>query len=346
MKKFPLKKYAVYFVIVIVISITSCVPARKYEDLVERRQQCEEQNLELRRENEYYFTQNNELTSERDDLKKTLETLKRDTTETGRVMRRLENNYDRLSKTYEVLLDQNAKLLDGKDLEASQILTQLQLTQEDLQRREDELRRAAAQMDEKERNLNELNARLQQSAVEIRTKEDRLNELESVLARQDSVVQALRRTVSSALLGFEGQGLTIEIKNGKVYVSLEENLLFASGSTTVDTRGANALRELAKVLERNPDINVLIEGHTDDVPLRPGSQIRDNWDLSVLRATAIVRILMSNSSIDPRRLTAAGRGEYMPIDPAKTAEARRKNRRTEIILTPRLDELFQIIDTN
>jgi chemotaxis protein MotB len=222
----------------------------------------------------------------------------------------------------------------------------LQETQVDLQRREDDLRRAAAQMDEKERSLNELNARLQQSADDIRTKEARLNELESVLARQDSVVRALRSTVSNALLGFEGQGLTIEIKNGKVYVSLEESLLFASGSTTVDRRGANALGELAKVLERNPDINVLIEGHTDDVPLRPGAQIRDNWDLSVLRATAIVRILMSNSKIDPRRLTAAGRGEYMPIDPAKTAEARRKNRRTEIILTPRLDELFQIIDTN
>jgi chemotaxis protein MotB len=346
MKKLPIKKYSVYFLFLIIVSVTSCVPARKYEDLVERRQQCEEQNQNLRAENEQFFTLNNELTSERDRLKAQVEQLRRDTTETGMIMRRQELNYDRLMKTYEVLLDQNAKLMDGKDQETTRILSRLQETQVDLQRREDDLRRAAAQMDEKERSLNELNARLQQSADDIRTKEARLNELESVLARQDSVVRALRSTVSNALLGFEGQGLTIEIKNGKVYVSLEESLLFASGSTTVDRRGANALGELAKVLERNPDINVLIEGHTDDVPLRPGAQIRDNWDLSVLRATAIVRILMSNSKIDPRRLTAAGRGEYMPIDPAKTAEARRKNRRTEIILTPRLDELFQIIDTN
>jgi chemotaxis protein MotB len=346
MKKNPFKKYSAYFLFVLAASITSCVPARKYEDLLERRKQCEDHNLALRAENEAFFTTNNELTSEREKLKAQVEQLRKDTTETGMIMRRQEVNYDRLMKTYEVLLDQNAKLMDGKDAETTRILGRLQETQVDLQRREDELRRATAQMEQKEQSLNELNARLQQSADEIRAKEERLNELESVLARQDSVVRALRGTVSNALLGFEGQGLTIEIKNGKVYVSLEESLLFASGSTTVDTRGANALRELAKVLERNPDINVLIEGHTDDVPLRAGSQIRDNWDLSVLRATAIVRILMSNSNIDPRRLTAAGRGEYMPIDPAKTAEARRKNRRTEIILTPQLDELFQIIDTN
>ncbi len=326
--------------------VSSCVPARKYEDLLERRQSCEDQNMELRRENEEMLTQNNELKRMRDDLKEQVEVLRKDTTETGMIKRRLESNYDRLLRTYEILLDQNEKLLEGKELETNQILARLQETQEDLHKREDELRRATAQMEEKEKNLNELNQRLQLSAQELQVKEARVNELESILARQDSTVQALRRTVSNALLGFEGQGLTVEIKNGKVYVSLEESLLFASGSTTVDQRGVSALRELAKVLERNPEINVLIEGHTDDVPLRPGSAIRDNWDLSVLRATAIVRILLQNSQIEPQRLTAAGRGEFMPIDPAKTTEARRKNRRTEIILTPKLDDLFQIIQSN
>ncbi len=344
MKK--VQKFALYLLMATIITAIGCVPARKYEDLVERRQQCEDQNLQLRKENEAFYTENNELISERDKLKEEVEKLKKDTTETGMIMRRLENNYDRLTKTYEIILDQNERLMEGKELETSQILARLQETQEDLQRREDELRIATAQMQEKEKNLNELNERLQTSAHEIRSKEARLHELESVLAKQDSVVQALGRTVSNALLGFEGQGLTIEIKNGKVYVSLEESLLFATGSTNVDSKGVSALRELARVLERNPDINVLIEGHTDDVPLRPGSQIKDNWDLSVLRATAIVRILMDNSTIDPRRLTAAGRGEYIPIDPAKTAEARRKNRRTEIILTPKLDELLQIIESN
>ncbi len=333
------RKTIIYLGILTLIGITGCVPARKYEDLLERRQNCENQNNQLRVENEELITLNNELLRSRDNLQERVEQLRKDTTEIGRINRRLERNYDRLLETYENLLDQNQKLMEGQEIEANRILRRLKETQEDLQRREDELRRASAQMDEKERNLNQLMSELEQ-------KEQRVTELENILARQDSTVQALRRTVSNALLGFEGQGLTVEIKKGKVYVSLEESLLFASGSTSVDSRGVNALRQLATVLANNPEINVLIEGHTDDVPLRPGSAIRDNWDLSVLRATAIVRILLQNSNIDPQRLTAAGRGEYMPIDPAETPQARQKNRRTEIILTPQLDDLFQIIELN
>ncbi len=328
-----------YIFLIAIIGVSSCVPARKYEDLLERRQRCEDQNNQLRVENEELVIYNNELTRSRDNLQERVDQLRRDTMEIGRINRRLETNYDRLLETYENLLDQNQKLMEGQEIESARILRRLKETQEDLQRREDELNRAAAQMEEKERNLNKLMS-------ELGEKERRVFELENILARQDSIVQALRRTVSNALLGFEGQGLTVEIKKGKVYVSLEESLLFASGSTSVDSRGVNALRQLATVLANNPEINVLIEGHTDDVPLRPGSAIRDNWDLSVLRATAIVRILLQNSNIDPQRLTAAGRGEYMPIDPAKTPQARQKNRRTEIILTPQLDDLFQIIEMN
>ena len=132
-------------------------------------------------------------------------------------------------------------------------------------------------------------------------------------------------------------------KNGKVYVSLDEQLLFPSGSTDVDPRGKSALKKLAGVLEQNRDINIMIEGHTDDVPIIPGSKFKDNWDLSVSRATAIIRILLDGSSIDPKRLTAAGRGEYFPVDTRKTPDARQKNRRTEIILEPNLDEVFDLI---
>jgi chemotaxis protein MotB len=157
-------------------------------------------------------------------------------------------------------------------------------------------------------------------------------------------VDALKQKVSAALMGFEGQGLTVTKKNGKIYVSLEEQLLFGSGSTTVDAKGVSALKKLAAVLEQNPDINITVEGHTDDVPVVPGSQLVDNWDLSVRRATSIIRILTENSSINPKRLTASGRGEYMPVNTAKSAEARQKNRRTEIILTPNLDDLFEILE--
>jgi chemotaxis protein MotB len=130
-------------------------------------------------------------------------------------------------------------------------------------------------------------------------------------------------------------------------VSLEERLLFASGSTNVDAKGIDALKKLAKVLEQNTDINVLIEGHTDNVPFNSaGGGIKDNWDLSVLRATSIVKIIATSAKVDPTRLTAAGRGEFSPIDPANNAEARKKNRRTEIILTPKLDELLKVLNSN
>jgi len=148
------------------------------------------------------------------------------------------------------------------------------------------------------------------------------------------------------LLGFEGKGLSIEIRNGKVYVSLEESLLFRSGSWEVNDRGISALQKLAEVLASNPDINVLIEGHTDNVPYRGSGQVKDNWDLSVMRATAIVKVITRNPGVHPSRLTAAGRSEYAPLATNSTSEGRAKNRRTEIILTPKLDELFQIIETH
>jgi chemotaxis protein MotB len=135
------------------------------------------------------------------------------------------------------------------------------------------------------------------------------------------------------------------MKNGKVYVSLEEKLLFKSASWDIDANGRNALKKLGGVLERNPDIQIMIEGHTDNVPYNPGSgQLKDNWDLSVKRATTIVRELVSGSKIDPKRLTASGRSEYMPVDERNTSDARQKNRRTEIVLTPDLSELYELIN--
>jgi len=141
-------------------------------------------------------------------------------------------------------------------------------------------------------------------------------------------------------------GLAVEMKNGKVYVSLDEQLLFKSGSTNVDPKGVSAIKKLAEVLAVNPDINIMVEGHTDDVPYISSSTVKDNWDLSVKRATAIVRILMSNTKIDGNRIIAAGRSKYHPVINSKAPDARKKNRRTEIILTPKLDELFKILEAN
>ncbi|MBN2864006.1 MAG: OmpA family protein, partial [Bacteroidales bacterium] len=180
---------------------------------------------------------------------------------------------------------------------------------------------------------------------ELEKRNARLVELEKVLDTQKKIAQDLKNKVSAALLGFENNGLTVTQRDGKVYVSLDEKLLFKTASWDIDANGRNALRQLAGVLERNPDIQVTIEGHTDNVPYKPGnSQLDDNWDLSVKRATSVIRVLLQGSKIDPKRLTAAGRSEYLPVDPGNTPDARQKNRRTEIVLTPDLSELYELIN--
>ena len=230
-----------------------------------------------------------------------------------------------LSAKNEELQRQLKSLKTGSSEEIARLMDQLQQTQTDLQKREDILKSA-------------------QSELEQRTL--RMQELELALKQKDEAVKQLRQKVMDALLGFNNKGLTIQEKNGKVYVSLDEQLLFKTGQWEVDPKGQQALSDLAEVLGQNPEINVLVEGHTDDVPMRGSGSVKDNWDLSVLRATAVTRILLKNSAVEPKRITSAGRGEFFPIDEAKTIEARKKNRRTEIILTPRLDEIFRILENN
>ncbi|HER39958.1 MAG TPA: OmpA family protein, partial [Salinimicrobium catena] len=167
--------------------------------------------------------------------------------------------------------------------------------------------------------------------------------LEGVIAAKDAKMNALKNSLSRALTNFEGKGLTVEQRDGKVYVSMENKLLFSSGSWSVGTEGQKAVAQLALVLADNPDIAVLIEGHTDNVPYNGSGQLTDNWDLSTKRATAIVQLLRQNAEIDPQNLTAAGRGEYAPIASNDTAEGRAKNRRIEVILTPKLDEINKLL---
>lgn len=169
-----------------------------------------------------------------------------------------------------------------------------------------------------------------------------LNELRNVIARQDSITKRLNDVLRDALLGFKSDELSVEVKNGKVYVSMSDKLLFKSGSAAVETKGKEAIKVLAGVLEKNPDIDILIEGHTDNVPIKT-AVYQDNWDLSVARATSIVRILTVDYKILPTRLTASGKGEYSPRATNETPEGRALNRRTEIILSPKLDEIMQLL---
>jgi chemotaxis protein MotB len=192
--------------------------------------------------------------------------------------------------------------------------------------------------------LELLQGKLQAKEDSLMMREKRVNELERALERKDSAMNFVRARLTDALLGFEGKGLSIYTKNGQVYVSMENSLLFASGSYSVSTRGQEALRNIAGVLAANPDINVLVEGHTDNDPFNGSGVIKDNWDLSVMRATSVVKIMMDAAKLSKERITAAGKGEFSPLVPNNSAENKAKNRRTEIILTPDLSELAELLE--
>ncbi|MCD8102372.1 MAG: OmpA family protein [Alistipes sp.] len=185
---------------------------------------------------------------------------------------------------------------------------------------------------------------LEQSQSQLDERSRRVEELEQLLRAREDAINEIRRKVAGALLGFEGNGLTITTRNGNVYVSMDDKLLFRSGSFEIESNGAQAVRDLAVVLAQNPDINIMVEGHTDDVPYRGSGNLQDNLDLSAKRATTVTRLLLSSGDISPERIIAAGRGESLPVAQGTSAEARAQNRRTEIILSPKLDELWQIMD--
>ena len=226
--------------------------------------------------------------------------------------------YDKINQLNAELLEKYSALMAGDRSENRKLLVDLEATRLRLQSQEDSLARLG---------------------LSLSDREARLAELQKELAEKDAAMKSLKDRVTSALSGFEGKGLTVTQKNGKIYVNLDNKLLFKSGSTVVEDQGKQALVKLAKAVESEKDLNILVEGHTDTDKILPGSTMKDNWDLSVLRATSVVRILQDNSALDPKRVTAGGRGEYAPVDPADKA----KNRRTEVILSPNLEELYKLV---
>jgi chemotaxis protein MotB len=341
----------------------SCVPARKFEDVKAANEACEKERENLNKQNESLTTANNELKATIARYEREMAALIADTAMKSNTNRILTMQYDKISELYKQLLENQQKLRADADNEQQKAMQMLQKTRDELQVKEDELRNLEARLnqerasleamktinEQKERELNEKNALLESQRNELSSKNSELDsknakvaELQAILNAKDSAMNALRTKVSEALSGFEGNGLTVTQKEGKVYVSLDEKLLFKSGKWDVDPKGQEALKKLAAVLENNHDVNITIEGHTDDLAYSGNGNIQDNWDLSTKRATSIVKIILSNSKIDPVRLIASGRSCYLPVDDAKTAEARAKNRRTEIILTPKLDVLYEL----
>ncbi|WP_339919409.1 OmpA family protein [uncultured Flavobacterium sp.] len=302
--------------LLIVALSTSCVSKKIYNDLENKFTDLKKENRTLSDENSALLQGKNQLELDRDALNTELSKVK---SERDKWLA----DYGALSNKMEVM-QESYKALEKNSNEA-------------LQSNMSKNRDLLSQLDAKGKALAIEQERLSKSA-------QRLQELESLIAAKEATMKKLKETLSNALNSFEGKGLTVEQKNGKVYVSMENKLLFNSGSWAVGSEGKKAVVELGKVLGDNPDISVLIEGHTDDDRFSASGPIADNWDLSTKRATAIVAILSENKNINKQNLTAAGRGEFSPLASNASAEGKAKNRRIEIILTPRLDEIAEMLN--
>ncbi len=270
-------------------------------------------------------------------LKSQISEMRNDSVQNGIALTTLQSKYSELSDAYDLLTSKNSRYMADKAKETKKLLEQLEQAQTELFAKEDELNQLSASLDAKEDEL-----KLAQEELNVRS--IRVIELETIINKKDSMVSALKKSISKALIGLEGEGLTVVQKNGKVYISLEEDLLFASGKYEVNNGGMAALSKLATALASQKDLEILVEGHTDSIPLSGRGLVKDNWDLSVMRATNVVKVLLKTPSLDPLQLTAAGRAEFVPIATNKTKEGRSANRRIEMILSPNLDDLFELLD--
>ena len=304
------------------VFISSCIVSKKkFDDMLAQKIKAEG---ELGDKSKKLDESNNSISK----LNESLMKLKQDSISTSQNLQasnkkltELNSEYEKLNTNYKSSLNKSGKLSADLVQQRDQLLAI-----------QDNLEKTRKQNDSLSNSLAE--------------REKKVKELEQILDKKDKAVQDLKNRISNALLNFKENDLTVKVKNGKVYVSLAEQLLFGSGSIAVDKKGEGALQQLAKAIKDQKDIRVMIEGHTDNVQISKKSQyMEDNWDLSVMRATSITKIL-TRAGMSPNQITAAGKGEYSPVAPNDNASNKQKNRRTEIIVTPNLDELFKILDAN
>jgi chemotaxis protein MotB len=305
------------------VVVTSCVSPKVYKELEDKYTNLKKEHRQLSDDHDALLQAKTKLENSLSHLQKQYDetVAKRDQLQSDYTA--LKSNYDNLTASYDAL-EKNSSAAIADNVKKN--------------------RELLAQLEAKEQALAAENARLQKLEKDLAERSSRVAELENLIAAKDEAMRNLKDAISRALTDFEGKGLTIEQRDGKVYVSMENKLLFSSGSWAVNSQGREAVVQLGSVLADNPDIAVLIEGHTDNVPYKGNSQLSGNWDLSTKRATAIVNILRENVSINPESLTAAGRGEYAPVATNDTAEGKAKNRRIEVILTPKLDEITKLLN--
>ncbi|MBK8582586.1 MAG: OmpA family protein [Flavobacteriales bacterium] len=313
----PIRNVVTYSFAAIAL-LCACVPARKYEELNARYKAMQENETSALSKAQQADAAMKDQQVSMEDISRRKDMLERDTLTLGTSLRHMTTQYDKINALNNELLDKYNLLVAGGNNENRKLLTDLEANRLKLQNKED--------------SLGVL-------AVSLKDREAKLADLQAELEKKDQAMKALKDRVSQALTSFEGKGLTVTQKDGQIYVSLDNKLLFPSGSTTVDSKGREALSNLAKAIENEKDLNIMVEGHTDTDKVLGGGAYKDNWDLSVLRATSVVRILQESSKVDPKRITAAGKGEYEPADPNDKA----KNRRIEIVLAPDLKGLYELV---
>ncbi|EDM44322.1 outer membrane protein, OmpA family [unidentified eubacterium SCB49] len=307
--------------------LSSCVSGKIHEDLQDKYEALKVENASLMSQ-----LDNVEGASSigLEQIKEDLQKCKSDKTQLAMDLAGAQAKYDKIKGDYDALEANSSENLSENLDRNRALLTELEAKERILNTKE-------ADLIEQEKVLKRAQNNLDASAA-------RVLELEGIIAAKEAQMDALKNAISAALTSFEGNGLTVEQREGKVYVSMENKLLFESGSWDVNSRGREAVVALGKVLGDNKEIAVLIEGHTDNVPYGEKGLIKDNWDLSTKRATAIVAILTENNNIPKENLTAAGRGEYAPIASNNTSEGKAKNRRIEVVLTPKLDEISKLLN--
>lgn len=315
-----------FILILTAIVSSSCVTAKIHKDLQEKYNRIKAENVALNEQIDGFDKNTSEVTTDVNALQKCQD----EKTSAQMDLSAITDTYNQLKTSYDALATNSSENLSENFDRNKALLTQLEEKERLLNTKENDLKT-------QEKNLEKAQQKLAASA-------QRVAELEGIIAAKEAKMLTLKNAISNALVNFEGKGLTVEQREGKVYVSMENKLLFESGSWAVNTRGKEAVLALASVLAQNPEIAVLIEGHTDNVPYAGNGSIENNWDLSTKRATAIVAILEQNNKIQKSNVTAAGKGEYAPIASNATSEGKAKNRRIEVILTPKLDEISKLLN--
>ncbi len=303
---------------------TSCVSKKIYQDLESKYADLKKERNALADENEDLTAAKNQLELDKNSLQTELDKTKAERDKLANDYAATKKNLDNLKSSYAALEKNSSDALESNMKKNRELL---------------------AELEAKQKALNAEQERLNKLKTDLEASSTRLAELEKMIADKEAAMNKLKESLSKALNAFEGKGLSVEHRNGKVYVSMENKLLFESGSWTVGTEGKKAVKALGNVLAENPEISVLIEGHTDNDKIvgTIGGGVENNWDLSTKRATAIVNILSENKGIDKKNLTAAGRSEFAPLAGNESAEGKAKNRRIEIILTPKLDEISKLM---